>query len=190
MQATWKGPGGLTPLHLAALLPNGEAMAMQLCITFGAKQWLTAATDDGFTPAQFAIKAGKRALTQAVTSTALEQRTSVTDEAPEVIRSKPMVPSSQKRACPAESISVVPKKQKAADAWTSSTSSDNSGSSSSSGEEDSCMSEPHVFSQLSGMPVGAAQDGLVGFLQGQRQRLAALCRRSGWTPFNVGSVQW
>ena len=163
-------------------MPDGKAIALQLCAAFGAKQWLTTKADDGITPAQFAMKAGKHALHKAITSIALEQPTA-TEQHPIALLAKTAVTSSQKRGCPAEFVSVVPKKQKVADSWISSTSSDSS--SSSSGEEDSCISERHVFSQLSPSPL----QGVTGFVQTQQQRLAALCTASGWHHFGAANLQ-
>ena len=187
-------------MHLAALLPDGEAIALQLCTVFGAKQWLSAAADDGLTPAQFAMRAGKHALHKAITSIALDHPKQVAEEyiqavSDRAVSDKVVVTGRQKRACPAEYVSVVPKKQKAAEepkqaaaGWTSTTSSDSS--SSSSGEEDCCISEPHVVSQLSGLPGRALAENVPSFVQSQKQRLAAVCRLSGWRPFTAGSVLW
>lgn len=262
-QASWRGPAGLTPLHLAALLPGGQPIALQLCTAFGARQWLTAAADDGLTPAQFAIQLGKHGLHQAITSlvsgpakptagkthlptnfnqqhldpvlgragiweaAAASGRTegpihtstqrlrqpvaSVLTEQVESGLDKPAAIRGQKRACPSEEALVPQQRLKlnpsglelvlheaphsemahccSTQDWASSSCSETSCSSgSSSGEEDCCISEPHVFSQLSWMPMGGPvprQGELTGFLQQQKQRLAALCRMSGWRAAGV-----
>ena len=57
-QATVSGPRGLTPLHLAALLPDAGAMARLLCTAGAAppSAWHAAVTDDGLTPHVFAAR--------------------------------------------------------------------------------------------------------------------------------------
>ncbi|KAG2495305.1 hypothetical protein HYH03_006577 [Edaphochlamys debaryana] len=60
MMAT-PGPGGLTPLHLAAVLPSPATAALDLLTALPAETlaaWFGAAARDGCTPAHYALRAG------------------------------------------------------------------------------------------------------------------------------------
>lgn len=78
-RAPWQvdlaGPLGLTPLHLAAVVPTSltasallEALLLRCAggAVAGAAAWHTARTADGLTPAQFAAMAGSAAAAEAV----------------------------------------------------------------------------------------------------------------------------
>jgi len=60
-QADVRGPGGLTPMHLAALSPAAPALSRllaSLCAP-GPAAWFLAAADDGLTPANFCERLGR-----------------------------------------------------------------------------------------------------------------------------------
>ena len=60
------GPAGITPLHLAAFLPDAEPVALLLCASLGAYHWFTTMTDDGHTPADFAVRCRNHSLSHAI----------------------------------------------------------------------------------------------------------------------------
>ena len=61
LQADIRGPGGLTPMHLAALSPAAPALSRLLAAKCapGPAAWFWAAADDGLTPAGFAERVGR-----------------------------------------------------------------------------------------------------------------------------------
>lgn len=64
MQANPPGPKGITPLHLAALQPEGSIAALAILQHCPPEEWTHCLTDDGLSPSDFARKAGNHTFDQ------------------------------------------------------------------------------------------------------------------------------
>ncbi len=170
------GLGGISPFHLAVFLPDAQSVALLLSATLGASHWFCCTTLDGLTPADFAVRCGKDHLNHAIGafmwSQASDSKSLSQPDKEADTEQQPFEPYVKQASADGQQPSG------SASSWSdSSSSADDSGS--------DVDASQHGGDKLSVMPAASCAmsqslSAAAKFVQGQRERLAAVLRQVSW----------
>lgn len=170
------GLGGVTPFHLAVLLPDAQPMALLLAATFGASHWFCSPTHDGHTPADFAVRCGKEHLNHAIGVSMWSQASA--DES--------MCQTGKHDDIQQELCGASPNSKPVVEQTPSLSTGGWSDSSSSADDDSDFDASQHGSNKMFTMPEAFCQglSAAADFMQSRREGLAAVLRQASWFKYD------